>query len=82
MRTESQQSFSLLSFSCSTNTSRLSSSCSSAWRVCEGGVCAKWCLFGKLKVDSPDGEEKTFDLYLCVLSSEIVCGQASYLHSL
>ena len=45
-------------------------------------MCAKWCLFGKLKVDSPDGEEKTFDLYLCVVSSEIVCGQASYLHSL
>ena len=39
MRTESQQSFSLFSFSCSTNTSRLSSSCSSACRVWEGCVC-------------------------------------------
>ena len=30
------------------------------------GVCAKWGVFGKLKVETPCCEEKTYDLYMCV----------------
>ena len=48
-RTESQQSFSLFTFSCSTNTSLLSSSCSSACRVCEGRGAPVVCVFKVVK---------------------------------
>ena len=67
MRTLSQQSFSLFSFSCSTNNSLLSSSCSSAWRVC--GVC-------KMYLEAKSRQEKIYDLfiYVCFSFSKIVFG--------
>ena len=60
MRTLSQQSFSLFSFSCSTNNSLLSSSCSSAWRVC--GVC-------KMYLEAKSRQEKIYDLFIYVCFS-------------
>ena len=68
MRTESQQSFSLFSFSCSTNTSRLSSSCSSACRVWEGCVCKVGYLWKALeKLIHPIVRKRPLtSIYVCV----------------